>query len=113
MYETISVKDAATLLGIPRSAVYKKIEDGILVPVPRTRPYRLKRADVLHYKAWRRRGFHGQPPHADERTIDQAARQLGIPYFTCYTAVRRGELRATQRGQRWYISLTALEEYRR
>ena len=88
---TVTIPEAAALLGLADVTLYQHVRAGRLTVVPGSKPKRLYRQDVERYDA---PFIPSSPPApAETLTVEQAAAYTGLPPHLIHRAIRRGDIR--------------------
>jgi excisionase family DNA binding protein len=115
----VSITDAAKLNKVTRQAIYVAIKLNKLKAQKDSARWTIDLDDLDEYRKHKysraKSTFNGELIFNSQQgrfSVNQVARQLGIPPQKVYYATRSGKLKAERRGAAWVIAESEIEEYR-
>ena len=120
LFETVTVLEAAKMLGVSNQAIYIAVYKGLLFTQrsPKNRKIMIKIADLEAYK--KSRWLQDNLKRDGELVFDQSkgiysvtktADLLGIPESRIYREVNSGVLKAHKKGKFWVIHIDDIRNY--
>ena len=120
LFETVTVLEAAKMLGVSNQAIYIAVYKGLLFTQrsPKNRKIMIKIADLEAYK--KSRWLQDNLKRDGELVFDQSkgiysvtktADFLGIPESRIYREVTSGFLKAHKKGKFWVIHIDDIRNY--
>lgn len=120
LFETVTVLEAAKMLGVSNQAIYIAVYKGLIFTQrsPKNRKIMIKIADLEAYK--KSRWLQDNLKRDGELVFDQSkgiysvtktADLLGIPESRIYREVNSGVLKAHKKGKFWVIHIDDIRNY--
>jgi excisionase family DNA binding protein len=115
----VSITEAAKLNKVTRQAIYVAIKLNKLKAQKDSARWTIHLDDLAEYRKHKysraKSVFNGElifDNHKGYYSVNQVAKQLGVPPQKIYYATRSGKIKAERKGAAWVISTAEVEEYK-